>query len=112
MELSERQSEFDELGIRILVMTYEPAEKNLKFTSQYEVGYSILSDPDSLHIKAFGLLDESYGEDSMAHGVPRPGIFLVDNKGIIHAKFAEADYRDRPAIDLIIEAATAMAKGE
>ncbi len=110
MELSEHKAEFDALGIQVIVMTYEPPEKNLKFTRQHDIGYILLSDPESRHIKAFGILNETYGPDSMAHGIPHPGIFLVDSNGNINAKFAEEGYRDRPILGLVIETASEMVK--
>jgi peroxiredoxin len=110
VELSEHKAEFDALGIQVVVMTYEAPEKNLKFTSQHDIGYIFLSDPESRHIKAFGILNETYGPDSMAHGIPHPGIFLVDGNGNINAKFAEEGYRDRPILSLVIEAASNMVK--
>ena len=109
MELSERQTEFTDLGIQIAVMTYEPPETHLDFTKQYAIGYPILSDPDVQHVKAFGILNKSFEPGHRAHGVPHPGIFLVDGDGIIKAKFAEEGFRIRPAIDLVIEAAREMA---
>jgi len=112
VELSKRQLEFDKLGVRVIVMTYEPPEKNLKFTMQHDIGYILLSDPESRHIKAFGIMNEDYGPDSLAHGVPHPGIFLVDRTGNINAKFAEEGYRNRPVIDLVIEAASVMANNK
>jgi peroxiredoxin len=110
VELSEHKAEFDKLGIQVIAMTYEVPEKNLKFTRQYDIGYTLLSDPESQHIRAFGILNEAYGPDSMAHGVPHPGILLVDSNGHINAKFAEEGYRDRPMLDLVIDAASNMVK--
>jgi peroxiredoxin len=108
VELSEHKAEFDKLGIQVIAMTYEVPEKNLKFARQYDIGYTLLSDPDSHHIKAFGILNEAYGPDSMAHGVPHPGIILVDGNGNVDSKFAEEGYRDRPILGLVIEAASSM----
>ena len=41
--------------------------------------------------------------DTRHYGVPYPGIFLVDAKGVIKAKFAGESYRDRPLFeDLLV----------
>lgn len=93
-------------------MTYESPAKHRKFASQYDIGYILLSDPESRHIKAFGILNESYGPGSLAYGVPHPGIFLVDSNGKVNAKFAEERYRDRPVIGLVIEAASMMVENK
>ncbi len=109
MELSEHQTEFTDLGIQVAVMTYESPQIHLDFTKQYQIGYPILSDPDIRYVKAFGILNESFEPGHRAHGVPHPGIFLVDRDGTVKAKFAEEGFRKRPAIDLVLEAARGMA---
>lgn len=108
MELSERQSELTKLGIQVAVITYEPPETHREFSNQYSIGYPLLSDPDTRYVRAFGILNKSYEAGHMAHGVPHPGIFVIDRDGIIRAKFAEEGYRKRPAIDLVIQAARKM----
>jgi peroxiredoxin len=110
VELSEQQSVFDELGIQVAVITYEPPETNLKFAEKYSVQFPILSDDESRYIKAWGLLNEAYKPGSMAYGVPHPGILLVDRNGMIHLKFAEEGYRNRPILDLVIDAARTMSE--
>ncbi len=108
MELSARKDEFDQLGVKIAVLTYEPPKTNLKFIEQYNIGFPILSDTESKHIKAFGLLNESFARDHMAYGVPYPGIFVVDSNHSVRAKLSEDSYRDRPSIDLVLEAVNGM----
>ena len=110
MELSAHQSEFDQLGVQVAVITYEPPETNVKFATQYNVSYPILSDTDSHYIKAWGLLNEAYEPGSRAYGVPHPGIFLVDKNGMVHQKFAEEGYIDRPILEIVINAAKAMVR--
>lgn len=116
MELSEHQAEFDQLGVQVAVITYETPETNQKFSDQYSVKYPILSDTESRHIKAWGLLNEAYKAGSRAYGIPHPGIFLVDRNGIIFNKFAEEGYVNRPVLEIVINAAkkmvSTMEKGE
>ena len=110
MELSDYQQQFEDLGVRILVLTYESQEQHMKFTKQYDIEYSMLSDPKSHHIRAFGIINPKFGPDSMAYGVPYPGVFVVDKSGIIKAKFAEELNRDRPIIEDLLSAAGGLAK--
>ena len=67
----------------------------------------MLSDEGSLVIRQFGLINPSYEQDTKYYGVPYPGIFFIDNLGVIRAKFAEESYRDRPLIDDLINAVSA-----
>ncbi len=98
------------MGLGVIALTYETEEKHLKFTKQYNIGYTILSDPESKYIKALGILNTEYDSDSMAYGVPYPGIFLVDAKGIVRAKFAEEGYRARPLLDDVLSTAGEILK--
>ena len=92
----------------VLLNRNEPPETHLNFSNQYDISYLLLSDPDARHIKAFGILNESYKPGHRAHGVPHPGIFIIDQEGIVRAKFAEDGYRKRPSIDLVLEATRKM----
>ena len=88
----------------MIVLTYDEPEKALKFAKKQNFPAPILYDEASLIIRQFGILDEAYGPKHRFHGVPHPGIFVVDAEGLIQAKLAETDYRDRPAIEEILEA--------
>lgn len=91
-------------------MTYDPMATNKRFTDQYDIDFPILTDVNARHVKAFGILNESWEPGHRAYGVPHPGIFLVDRNGNVHAKFSRPDYRERPEIAGIIEVATEMVR--
>src|SRR5262249_11802664 len=56
----------------------------------------LLSDPESKVIRAFGILNEAdYPPGQMAHGVPYPGTFVTDAKGIVRSRFFEKTYVER-----------------
>ncbi len=112
MELSKYRSRFDALGIRVVAMTYDDHEVSRKFSERSHISYPILKDVDARHVSAFGILNEAYERGHRAYGIPHPGMFLIDADGTIRAKFAEEDYRDRPAFDNVLEAARAMVKPE
>ena len=108
MELSANHSEFKKLGIQVAVITFESPDISAKFSNQYNVKYPILSDPQSKYIKAWGLLNEAYEPGSRVYGIPHPGIFLVDGNGVVHAKFSEEGYKNRPVLEIVIDAAKEM----
>lgn len=78
--------------------------KIARFADSRGIRYPILSDPKSEIIGAFGLLNETYPPGSFAHGVPYPIIFVLDAEGIVRQRFSEESYRDRPEIDLVLDA--------
>ena len=55
----------------------------------------MLSDSGSKIIRAFGILNESVPKDNFVYGVPHPGTYILDENGIVRAKYFEEDYRDR-----------------
>lgn len=96
------------MGIRIAAISYDPVPTNRKFAKQSNITFPILSDAEYWHVKAFGILNESYAEGHRAYGIPHPGIFLVGKDGKVVAKLAEADYKERPPLETVLEAARAM----
>lgn len=70
-----------------------PILKN--FAERRGIRYPLLSDPDSKIIRAFGLLNTQLKPDSPIYGVPRPGLLLVDDTGVVREMFFEDDYRER-----------------
>lgn len=112
MELSENKAVFDTLGITVAAMSYDAEATNRKFADRYSITFPLLSDSSTVHVNAFGIRNDSFAEGHRVYGVPLPGVFLVDGNGIIHEKFAEQDYRQRPALELLIESATTMAASQ
>lgn len=55
----------------------------------------MLSDPDSKIIRAFGILNETAPKNTPFAGIPHPGTYIVDPKGIVTAKYFVDDYRER-----------------
>ena len=109
MELSAFLPKFDELGINVVTITYDTPAEALKFHRRNQLGYPILHDVDAKIVKAFGILNEKYKPGDFAYGIPHPGIFLVDRDGLIYGKFSEESYKDRPAIEMVLESARQMA---
>ena len=89
-------------------MTYDAEADANKFYEQHKLGIPILRDVDVKHVKQFGILNTKYEPGHWAYGIPLPGIFLVDANGVIQAKFAEADYRERPDLEIVLAAIRTM----
>jgi len=56
--------------------------------------YPLLSDPESKIIRAFDILNENFPRDNPWFGVPYPGTFLIDERGVDKAKYFEDDHRE------------------
>ena len=72
------------------------------FADRKHITYLLLSDPDSKIIRTFGILNETVPVNSMAHGIPYPGTYLIDASGKVVAKFFEDDYKERtPTLEIL-----------
>jgi hypothetical protein len=55
----------------------------------------MLADPDSKIIRDFGILNESITKGTPTYGVPYPGSYVIDGRGIVQSKYFTQDYRER-----------------
>jgi len=60
------------------------------------VTFALLSDPHSAVIDRYGLRDPAYAGEKI-DGVPRPSVFVLDQRGRVRWAKIESDYRERPS---------------
>ncbi len=75
-----------------------------RFAKRRKIGFTLLSDPKSEIIRAFGLLNKRHAPGSAYHGISHPMILTIDPKGVVRARFSETDYSQRPDIDAVLRA--------
>lgn len=107
-DLVEVAPQFREQGLGVATMTYDSFDHLQAAEVDYETSFPLLRDEDTKHFSAMGILNTEYEPGSRAYGIPYPGIFLLRPDGTIHAKFAEEDYRVRPAFELVMDAAQTL----
>ena len=64
---------------------------------------TLLADPRSKIIRAFGLFDEGYARGSYAYGVAHPIIVVLDKRGIVTHRFSDAYYQRRPPLEFVLQ---------
>ena len=90
MQLQEKMSAFDALGISVLAISYDEPDALKDFQDAYGITYTLLSDPDSKVIRDYGILNTLIAEDDHPwFGIPFPGTYVTDSQGIITHKFFE-----------------------
>lgn len=67
------------------------------FADSRKLTFRLLSDPESTTVNSYGIHHQN--------GLPHPGTFLIDQEGIVRAKFFREGYQDRHANEELIEAA-------
>jgi len=92
-------------------VTYDPVDILQRFAAREKIGFTLLSDPKSAIIGAFGLIDGSVPAGSDWYGFAHPMIFVVDPKGVIRRRFSEPNYQQRPDVDVILEILQKETKG-
>lgn len=95
--------EIESAGGRVVAISYDSLDTLKRFARSSGITFPLLSDTDSKTIEAYGIRNlESAG--SRIDGVPHPGTFIVDQKGIIRFKLFRQGYRDRHTVDALIKA--------
>ena len=95
MELEQNRDEFRKLGLGVAAASYDSVAILHNFAERKGVHFPLLSDPDSKVIRELGILNETVPKDNPFFGIPYPGSFVLDSKGVIVAKYFEDDYKQR-----------------
>ena len=107
---------FKKRGLGVAAMSYDSVDVLKDFATRRQITYPLLSDPESKIIRGFGIINEiDYPAGNFAHGVPFPGTYIANAKGVIESKFFEKTYAERrTAASLLAGAgdATASASAE
>ena len=77
-----------------------------KFSDQSKITFPLLSDPESRTIEAFHIRNDA--AKGKAVGVPHPGTFVLDAKGVIRDKLFLENFRERHSTDALIRVAKAL----
>lgn len=96
MELNTHLEAFEEKGLGVAALSYDSVEILKAFSDRRHIGFPLLSDPGSKIIRQYGLLnDVDYPVGHANYGLPYPGTYVIDAKGIILTKEFEKTYQER-----------------
>ena len=79
---SERNPQFREKGAVILGVSKDSVASHKKFEQNYNLSFTILSDPDLAVIKAYGVWQEKKNYGKITMGVVRT-TYLIDENGFV-----------------------------
>ena len=93
-------------------VSYDSQEQLLAFGEQYDVTYDLLSDVESAVIREFGILNTLIAPDDPTQiagrsvfGVPFPGVYVTDERGVVTEKFFHRHYATRESAGAIRDSA-------
>ena len=117
-DVSERLSDFETRGLSVAFVSYDGPEKQRAFADRHAFKPTLISDQAIEVIDAFELRNEQHAEGSRFYGIPHPAVFVIDDSGVVRAKFYEEDfatnkksYRNRPEVDVILDGVDASLDG-
>lgn len=102
IEVNAYAEDFRDRGFEPVTLSYDSVEKLFAFSEKRDASITMLSDPESEVIDAFGVRNNRFHMDSPAYGVPHPIVFLIDRDGVIRGKLSKDGYRERPEINTIL----------
>ena len=112
IEIEAALDAFESRGYAVAVITYDEVETLAMFADRRDVSLTLLADPDSVAIDAFGVRDPVYADpENYAFGVPYPVTFVIDPEGRVQFKFwhepglgQEGGYRIRVSVEDVLDA--------
>jgi hypothetical protein len=96
VELESQLDGFKKRGLGVAALSYDSVEVLKDFSTRKHLTYTLLSDSESKIIRTYKLINEiDYPVGHAFHGIPFPGTFITDAKGIIQTKVFEPTYQER-----------------
>ena len=102
MELAHNADRIKAAGLGLAAISYDAPAVLKNFADRQKVGFPLLSDPDSKTIRDYGILNEQAAKGTFAYGIPYPGIYILNAKGVVTAKYFESDFKERDSTGLIL----------
>jgi hypothetical protein len=111
VELQSRYAEITRQGLGLVAISYDAPETLKKFSDSRGITFPLVSDGGSAIIKKYGLLNETVDPKSRTYGIPHPGTFVVDRKGVVRSRFFEDAYQERYTAAAILSTIAATVAG-
>lgn len=109
--MEQEKKKFEQRGLKVAALSYDSSALLADFAKRRSITYPLLADSDSRVIRAFDILNENFPKDHAWFGVPFPGTFIIDEKGVVTAKYFEEDHRDRYTAASILAKSFQTAEG-
>lgn len=102
MQLQRSLPEIQRAGLGLVAVSYDSTETLRAFAAKHGITFPMLSDQGSKTITAWGILNrEATGRTA---GIPYPGTYVIDTKGVIVSRNFEDAYTERDSAASIIAA--------
>jgi peroxiredoxin len=103
IDLETARHNFEAKGIHIASITYDSPQILKAFATRRNIHFSMLSDPDSATIDAFGVRNHEAEATGLKAGIAVPNYFLIAPDGTIQKRYAETELLDRVTASYLYE---------
>ena len=100
--MEQNRARINAQGLGLAAISYDSVAIIKAFAGREHIGFELLSDPESKTIRSFGILNDTVQKDSGVYGIPYPGTYVLDPRGVVTAKYFEDDYRVRDTAGSIL----------
>jgi peroxiredoxin len=102
-ELQTRTGDLAKSGIGLAAVSYDAVPILANFSKRRGITFPLLSDPGSITIKRYGILNTTVPEtNQQSYGIPFPGTFMVNAQGVVTSRFFEQAYQERSTVGSIM----------
>ena len=106
VELQSALPKFRAAGIELYAISYDEPAALAEFARHHGITYPLLSDLGSKVIDRLGIRNHFVTEEQVPYdGIPFPGTYLVDEEGVVAAKFFRRNFAQRDSAEAIIDSA-------
>jgi signal transduction histidine kinase len=93
--LQEHVADYKKQQIAVFAICPEPVDMLGAFAAEHNITYELLSDRGARIIRRLSILNTEVPESDPVYGIPYPGSYLVDERGLIFEKRFHADFHVR-----------------
>ena len=102
MELQGRLDTLKREGLSLVAVSYDPVPVLADFAARRGITFPLLSDSGSAVIKQYGIFNTTVATTNPTYGIPFPGTFIVDAKGVVTSRYFETAYQERDTITSVL----------
>lgn len=97
---------FEAAGVKLYAISYDEQDALADFARHHDIGFTLLSDAGSHVIREYGILNTLVPKhEAPFYGIPFPGTYVVDEHGVVVAKFFPRQIAMRESAETFIDAA-------
>jgi AhpC/TSA family/Thiol:disulfide interchange protein DsbD, N-terminal len=102
VELQGRLDQLKREGLGLAAISYDPVPILADFAGRRGITFPLLSDAGSAVITKYGLFNTTVEPNTPTYGIPYPGTFIVNDKGVVTSRFFEQAYQERNTITSVL----------